>query len=112
MPKVIGEHMTSERFVQAVARHLATQLHKSTSGYRCRCGGCRHQILATAKRSGLPPRQLLAALPREAPGASEPKRQAAKRRPMTTQVANSVTISRGRRRLQGAAAILTLVEGG
>ena len=103
--------MTSERFVQAVARHLATRLHKSTSGYRCRCGGCRHQILAAARRSGLSPRHLLAALPRETPGSKEPERQAPRRRPMTTQVANSVTISRGRRRLQGAGGILMLVEG-
>ena len=54
--------MTSERFAQAVARHLATQLHKSTSGYRCRCGGCRHQILAVARRTGLRAAMLVAAL--------------------------------------------------
>ena len=109
MPKVIGEHMTSERFVQAVARHLATQLHKSTSGYRCRCGGCRHQILATVRRTGLPAAMLAAALPPEAPKEKEGQRRAAGRRPLSGQVASSMTVTRGRRRLQGPTAILAVV---
>lgn len=101
--------MTSERFVQAVARHLATRLHKSTSGYRCRCGGCRHQILATARRTGLPAARLVAALPPEAPKEKEGQRRVARRRPLSGQVASSMTVTRERRRLQGPTAILAVV---
>ena len=98
--------MTSERFVQAVARHLVTRLHQSSSGYRCRCGSCRHQIVATAIRTGIPGRRLVAALPGEAPAEREPR----KGRPvLTSQVASSVTVSRGRRRLQGPAAVLSVI---
>ncbi len=100
--------MTSERFAHAVARHLASRLRSST-GYRCRCGGCRHQILATARRTGLPVRRLLAALPPEPPREDETKRRSA-RRPLINQVAAAVTATHGRQRVQGLAAIIAVLN--
>ncbi|MFZ2503122.1 MAG: hypothetical protein WAW88_10665 [Nocardioides sp.] len=100
--------MTSERFAQAVGRHLASRLHQSSTGYRCRCGGCLHQILATARRTGLPAARLVAALPPEAPKEKKGRR-ATGRRPLSGQVASSMTVTRGRRRLQGPTAILAVV---
>lgn len=103
--------MTSERFVRAVARHLATRLHQSSSGHRCRCGGCRHQILATAWRTGLPAPRLIAALPPEAPAEqkSQTPSSAAGHRRLSAQVASSVTVAAGRRQVQGPAAVLAVL---
>src|SRR3546814_614218 len=102
--------MSSERFTKAVARHLVTKLHQTSAGFRCRCGQCRHQILATAARTGVEPRLLAAALPPEAPAKREDAPRASKRRALSTQVASSMTVSRGRRRLQGPSAVLTVIE--
>ena len=110
MSKVIGEHMTSERLVQAVARHLATRLHKSTSGFRCRCGACRHQVASAALRSGVDVRVLVAALPPEATPRERDGVQSGRRRPLTEQVATSMTVTRGRHRLDGPGAILGVLS--
>lgn len=55
----------NNNYTEAVARHLVTKLHRTGSEVRCRCGRCRHQVLATARRAGLTPTRLEAALPRE-----------------------------------------------
>jgi hypothetical protein len=103
--------MASDRYVQAVARHLAeTRLHKSRTGYRCRCGACRHQILTIAARTGIAPQRLLAALPPERPAEAEPRQERRKRQKLSAQVAGSMTVVRGRRRLHGTAALFSLLE--
>lgn len=66
--------MASSRYLQAVAPHLAGRLHHTGTAYRCRCGQCRHLILTTARRSGLPLRGLVAALPPERPAKAKESR--------------------------------------
>lgn len=68
--------MATKRFVAAVAQHLATRLHHSGTAFRCRCGGCRHQIVVTARRSGIDIERLVAALPPE-----RPRKESEQRRP-------------------------------
>lgn len=97
----------NSRYLEAVALHLATRLHRSSTGYRCRCGQCRHIILTSARRAGLDPRRLVAALPPERPVKREERRP--RRSVMTTQVSSSMTVLRGRHQYQGPEAVLALL---
>lgn len=99
----------SKRYVDAVATHLATRLHTPRSGFRCRCGACRHVILTTARRSGIPPQRLVAALPPEAKPKEREKRS---RRPLTSPVASTVHVVRDGQRLEGVGAVLALLGKG
>ena len=71
----------TDTYLEAVARCLVSRgLHQGAkSGRRCRCGGCRHTIPRSARRAGVEPRRLVAALPRRAAGrrAGPPDRGAA-----------------------------------
>lgn len=99
--------VNNNRYTKAVATHLSTKLHVSTSGYRCRCGQCRHQILVAARRSQIPARRLIAALaPEKAPVKERGARQ---HRPMTAAVAESATITKGRSRMTSSGALLVLL---
>lgn len=96
----------SKRYVDAVAAHLATRLHTPRSGFRCRCGQCRHAVLTAARRSGIPARVLVQALPPEGKPKEREKRG---RRPLTSQVANTMHVVRGGQRQEGVAAVLALL---
>lgn len=99
--------VNNSRYALAVATHLSTKLHASTSGYRCRCGQCRHQILVAARRAQIPPRRLIAALaPEKKP---EKKRSPARTRRMTSPVAESATVTSGRSRMTSSGALLVLL---
>lgn len=100
--------MDNQRYLKAVVSHLLTKLHDSSTGYRCRCGQCRHQILVTASRTGIAPRRLIAALPPERPKKEDQRSR--RSRSMTAMVAESVTVSSGRTRVTGSGALLRLVH--
>ena len=93
------------RYVEAVARNLATRLHTSKRGFRCRCGQCRHVIMQSALRSGIAPQRLVKALPPE----PKPDRQERRRRPMTAQVASSMKVIRDGHMHEGPTALLVLL---
>lgn len=99
--------MASDKFIGVAARHLSSKLHHSREGYRCRCGGCRHQILAASRRLGVAPRTLLAELPPERK--PEEKRPRRRRPALTAQVSSAMTVSRGGNRLRGAEAALAVL---
>lgn len=57
----------TDNYLEAVARCLVNRrLHQGAKpGRRCRCGGCRHTILRSARRAGVEPRRLIGVLPPE-----------------------------------------------
>ena len=102
--------MTSSRYLAAVAAHLSTRLHRGAGGRLCRCGACRHLLVATARRVGCRPAKLAAALGlTEAP----PPEQAvpSPRRRGAAPVVSAMTVSRAGDRLNGTEALLALVAG-
>lgn len=100
--------MASRRYLTAVARHLASRLHSTGNQYRCRCGQCRHLILATARRTGIEPGALVKALPPERKPRREEQRQ--KRRTSTAPVASTMRVIRAGRRLEGTDAVLAVLN--
>lgn len=100
----------SARYVTAVAQHLSTRLHTAQSGFRCRCGQCRHLIAVTATQTGIPVSRLQGALDPEREPVKDGRR-AARRRPLTTQVVESMTVIRGGRTHQGIDAVQVILAG-
>jgi len=98
--------MVSNRYLEAVAAHVATTLHQAHGGVRCRCGACRHRIAAVARQLGVTPERLGAALPPERPAERRALRPRGRR---GTPVASTVTVTRGQVRAEGEAALLALV---
>ncbi len=99
--------MNATSYTQAVARTLAARLHRSGTTYRCRCGQCRHLILATARRSGIAPNRLVSALPPER--ATQRERRQLRKPSMTAPVASTMTVLQGGRQFNGPAAVLRIV---
>lgn len=99
--------MAYRRYLTAVARHLASRLHSTGNQYRCRCGQCRHLILATARRTGIEPGALVKALPPERKSRWDGQ---AKRRTSTAPVASTMKVTRGGRRLEGTDAVLAVLS--
>ena len=98
---------TSTGYADAVARNLMeTRLHRVRPGWRCRCGRCRHLIVLAALRSGIPPKQLVRALP------PEPEPQRERRRPrhrvLSAPVGTGMTVLRDGHLEQGPEALVSM----
>lgn len=100
--------MVKDRYLAAVVTHLTTELHESSAGHRCRCGGCRHRIAVAARRAGIRPERLVGALPPERPRKEEkPQRRTPAR--LMVQVSGAMTVTRDGRRRQGVDAVRSLL---
>lgn len=95
----------SDRYVDAVARHLVTRLHPAKAGTRCRCGHFRHTVLVSSLRSGIPGQRLVDALPPE----PAHEREMHQIRRMTAQLSTSMRVLSEGQSHEGPAAILALV---
>lgn len=103
------EGRAGQRYINAVAAHVASRLHPTGSESRCRCGSCRHQILVASRRSGIALRQLVAAMPREGKPEKKDDKLGRRRRRHTEPVVNTMTVTVHGRQTRGTEAVLALV---